>query len=250
MNCLVVEDEIIAAERLVNLIQTSDQDFNIVAITQSVKATVKWLNENPVPDLVFLDIHLADGLSFEIFEQVEGNFPVIFTTAYDEYAIQAFKHNSIDYLLKPIQTEALQAAIDKFKKHIQPKEHQNLVFEKMLKSFTQKYKSKFVIKIGEHIKVIPIKDVQCFYSHNKAIYLQKINGRDYAINYTLEQLEELLDPENFFRISRKFIIALDAISDIVSYSNSRLLIKFAVSNLEDVIVSRERVQEFKEWLER
>ena len=250
MNCLIVEDEKVAAERLANMVQSIESYSTILGITQSVKLTIKWLQNNPEPDLVFMDIQLSDGLSFEIFEHIDGNFPVIFTTAFDEYAIQAFKHNSIDYLLKPIQTSELKAAIEKYKKQHYTTDTQNVVFEQMLKGFTQNYKSKFVIRIGERFRVIYLKEIQCFFSHEKAIYLQNIKGRDFAINYTLEQLEELLDPAKFFRISRKFIIAIDAIGDIISYSNSRLLIKFPASELEDVIVSRERVQEFKEWLER
>ena len=250
MNCLIVEDEIVAAERLSSLIQSIESYSIILGITQSVRATVKWLKENAEPDLVFMDIQLADGLSFEIFENIDGNFPVIFTTAYDEYAIQAFKHNSIDYLLKPIQTSELKTAIEKYKKQQFTTVNNIPIYEKMLNTFTQRFKSKFVVKIGDHIRIIPVKDVQCFFSQDKAVFLQNKKGRDFDVNYTLDQIEELLDPDKFFRISRKYIVALDAISDIVSYANSRLEIKFSTGELEEVVVSRERVQEFKQWLER
>ena len=249
MNCLIVEDEKVAAERLVGLIKKYDPSINITEIVQSVKNAVLWLNTHQAPDLIFMDIQLADGLSFEIYEQTIVKTPVIFTTAYDEYALKAFKVNSIDYLLKPIDQHELNNAIDKFKASNKHKEIPAQVFDNILNSLTKNYKNKFVLKVGEHIKVFTLEDVQCFYSMEKYTFLQNNSGRDYAINYTLDQLEDLLDPALFFRINRKFIVSISAISDIISYSNSRLKVKLNSNESDDLIVSREKVQDFKKWLE-
>ncbi len=249
MNCLIIEDEKVAAERLSGQIKNYDPSVEITGTVQSVKNAVKWLNSHIAPDLIFMDIQLADGLSFEIFEQTIVKTPVIFTTAYDEYALKAFKVNSIDYLLKPIDQNELNQAIDKFKETNRPKEIPAQVFDNILHSLTKKYKNKFVIKVGEHIRVFMIDDVQCFYSMEKYSFLQNNEGRDYGINYSLDQLEDLLDPARFFRINRKFIVSFSAISDIISYSNSRLLVKLHTNNSDDLIVSREKVQDFKLWLE-
>jgi DNA-binding LytR/AlgR family response regulator len=249
MNCLIVEDEKVAAERLVGLIKKYDPSIDIIEIVQSVKNAVQWLNTHQAPDLIFMDIQLADGLSFEIFEQTIVKTPVIFTTAYDEYALKAFKVNSIDYLLKPVDLNGLKNAIDKFKENNSPKEIPAQVFDSIMFSLTKKFKNKFVMNVGEHIKVFTADDIQCFYSLEKYTFLQNNSGRDYAINYTLDQLEDLLDPAQFFRINRKFIVSFSAISDIISYSNSRLKVKLNSNESDDLIVSREKVQDFKKWLE-
>jgi len=249
MNCLIVEDEKVAAERLSGLIKKYDPTIDITGIVQSVKNAVQWLNTHQAPDLIFMDIQLADGLSFEIFEQTIVKTPVIFTTAYDEYALKAFKVNSIDYLLKPVDLNELKNAIDKFKEKNLPEEIPAQVFDNIMYSLTKKYKNKFVIKVGEHIKVFTTEDVQCFYSIVKNTFLQNNSGRDYGISYSLDQLEDLLDPSRFFRINRKFIVSFSAISDIVSYSNSRLLVRLNSNDSNDLIVSREKVQDFKKWLE-
>lgn len=249
MNCIVIEDEIVAAERFSGLIKKYDSSIEILKVIQSVKNAVTWLNSNPAPDLIFMDIQLADGLSFEIFEQSIVKTPVIFTTAYDEYALKAFKVNSIDYLLKPIDQNELNSAIEKYKENITPKVIPTQVFDNILHSLTKNYKNKFVIKVGEHIKVFKIDDVHCFYSMEKYAFLQNNSGRDYAIGYSLDQLEDLLDPAKFFRINRKFLVSFSAISDIISYSNSRLLVKLNSNESKDLIVSREKVQDFKNWLE-
>jgi len=249
MNCVIIEDEKVAAERLSGLIKKYDQSIEILKIIQSVKKSVKWLNTNQAPDLIFMDIQLADGLSFEIFEQTIVKTPVIFTTAYDEYALKAFKVNSIDYLLKPIDKGELKNAIDKFKESNTPKEISVQVFDNILHSLSKNYKNKFVIKVGEHIKVFTTDNVQCFYSMEKYSFLQNNSGRDYAICHSLDQLEDLLDPAIFFRINRNYIVSFSAISDIISYSNSRLLVKLNSNESKDLIVSREKVQDFKKWLE-
>ena len=249
MNCLIVEDEKVAAVRLSGLIKKYDSTIDITGIVQSVKNAVQWLNTHQAPDLIFMDIQLADGLSFEIFEQTIVKTPVIFTTAYDEYALKAFKVNCIDYLLKPIDEGELKNAIDKFKENNSPKEIPAQVFDSIMLSLTKKYKNKFVLKVGNHIKVFTTEDIQCFYSIEKNTFLQNNSGHDYAISYSLDQLEDLLDPARFFRINRKFIVSSSSISVIVSYSNSRLLVKLNSNFSDELIVSREKVQDFKKWLE-
>jgi DNA-binding LytR/AlgR family response regulator len=249
MKCLIIEDEKEAAIKLSGMIEKYDMDIVILDTIQSVKNAVIWLNNNETPDLIFMDIQLADGLSFEIFEQTIVKAPVIFTTAYDEYALKAFKVNSIDYLLKPIGQSELNQAVDKYKENNAPKEISAQVFDTILHTLSKKYKSKFLIKVGEHIKVFAIDDVQCFYSMEKYTFLQNHEGRDYAIAYSLDQVENLIDPAKFYRINRSFLVAFSAISNIVSYSNSRLRIDLKSNNSEDLIVSREKVQDFKKWLE-
>jgi DNA-binding LytR/AlgR family response regulator len=249
MKCLVIEDEKVAASRLCSLINKFDESIEILDVLQSVKKSAEWFTANTAPDLIFMDIQLSDGLSFEIFEQTLVQSPVIFTTAYEEYALRAFKVNSIDYLLKPIDAAELSTAINKYNKKHQAVNYPQQVFDVLLHNLTNAYKSKFVIKVGEHIKVFTNEDIQCFYSLEKGTFLQNKLGRDYAINYSLDQLQELLDPAKFFRISRKYIVAFSSIKDIISYSNSRLLLRLEANSSDDLVISRERVQEFKNWLE-
>lgn len=253
MTCIIIEDEKVAAERLRSLIINYDAGIKIVEVIQSVNNAVGWFNSHTHPDLIFMDIQLADGLSFEIFEHTVINAPVIFTTAYEEYTLKAFKVNSIDYLLKPIDAEELGRAIDKFKKssfNQQGFQYPQQVFDRIMHSLTKEYKTKFVIKVGEHIKVLKESEISCFFSMEKSTFLQTFQNREYAIDYSLEQLEELIDPSRFHRINRQYIVSFDSIKDIVQYSNSRLLLKILNNEEKELIVSRERVQNFKNWLER
>jgi DNA-binding LytR/AlgR family response regulator len=249
MNSLIIEDEKIAAERLKELINRYDENIDVLEVLQSVQESVIWFENNPEVDLVFMDIQLADGLSFEIFEKTIVKSPIIFTTAYDEYALKAFKVNSIDYLLKPIDFDELSKAIEKYKLNVKSTPLSSHVFDSVLKQLTNEYKTKFVVKVGEHIKVLKTEQILFFSSMEKATFLHTDTGRDYAVNYSLEQLEELLEPKKFFRISRKYILAFSAIKDIISFSNSRLQIKVNSKEPDDLIVSRERVKAFKAWLE-
>lgn len=252
MKVIVIEDEKLAAERLVEMIQLYDETIEVVAALDSVKRSIDWFDTHDHPDLAFFDIQLSDGLSFEIFEKSEINTPVIFTTAFNEYAIRAFKVNSVDYLLKPIDSVELNNAIDKFKKNYTGKEvvHQKQVFDKVLHLLTNNYKSRFVIKVGEHIRSIASNNILYFYSLEKATFLHTADDHNYVIDYSLEQAEELVDPERFFKINRKYIITIDAIDDIITYSNSRLKIELKHSDDQDVIVAREKVRQFKKWLDR
>lgn len=250
MNVIIIEDEKPAAR----LLSRKLQRLNITAevMLHSVQEAIDWFQNNPHPDLIFLDIQLSDGLSFEIFEAVNISSAVIFTTAYDEYALKAFKLNSVDYLLKPIDEDDLETAIAKFKElHLRPQEPA-IDFEqikKMLLNPTDKnYKKRFTIKMGQHLKMVNVEDAECFYSENKGTYVHTTDNRDYLLDVTLEQLEKDLDPAQFYRVSRKFIVGVNAIKDIVIYSNSRLKLLLPTYKEDEVIVSRERVNDFREWL--
>ncbi len=242
----ILEDEAPAAKRLSKLIAQAEADCEIVGMADSVKATVKWLSANPAPDLAFFDIQVADGLSFEVFDWVEMPCPVIFCTAYDEYAIKAFKVNSIDYLLKPADLDEVKAAIAKYKAL---KGTQGPITE-TIQSLSKSHKERFLIKIGEHIKTVATEDILYFYSVDKATFAHTISGQNYLLDPSLEKVEKMVDPKLFFRINRKYLISIAAINDIVSYSNSRLRILLKDSKEMDAVVARERVAEFKGWLDR
>ncbi len=248
MKILIIEDEAPAAKRLEKSIREVEPTAEVVARTDSVKSSLAWFRENPSPDLVLMDIQLGDGLSFEIFEQVEVKCPVIFTTAYDEYAIKAFKVNSIDYLLKPVEKEELVTAMNKFHE-MHPATPDRLVVDKILQNLTKEYKSRFLVKVGEHIKFFPVSEIQCFYSKEKYTFIFTAEKRNYDLDYPLDQIESLVNPSKFFRISRKYIVNIDFIQDIISYANSRLKVKLAGQTDEDLIVSREKVRDFKKWLD-
>lgn len=249
---IIIEDEKPSARRLGRMLKEINIDAQ--AMLHSVAESIKWFQNNKQhPDLILLDIQLSDGLSFEIFEQVEVMSAIIFTTAYDEYALKAFKLNSIDYLLKPIDDDELKNAINKFKAN-QPKPHNLQVDLEQIKKLLinpldRNFKDRFTVKIGQHLKMINISEIDCFYSENKATYINTDGKRNYLIDNTLEQLEEQLDPAKFFRVNRKFIINIEAIKDIISYTNSRLQIKLNHFSELDIIVSRDKVKGFKNWLD-
>lgn len=252
MKVCIIEDERLAADRLARLIKKYDPSIDIVFSADSVKKSVAWFKSHPHPDLAFFDIQLADGISFEIFEQVNLKSPVIFTTAYDEYAIRAFKVNSIDYLLKPIDFEELSTSIGKFKAlkpatPAAPFQNREAI-DTFMQILTGTYKNRFVIRIGEHLKTIETDNILYFYSLEKSTYCATHDDHHYALDYSLESLEEIIDPKKFVRINRKYLISYPAILDIINYSNSRLKVKIRYAENENIIVSRERVQLFKEWL--
>jgi len=254
MRVLIVEDEPLAAERLGKLLNELDQRIEIVKYCDSVSQTINWLETHPHPDLAFFDIQLGDGLSFEIFDKSVFSFPVIFTTAYDQYAVKAFKVNSIDYLLKPIDEEELEMALTKFKAMEQTNVADTLKIalqnaSQMLAQ--QQYKERYLVKVGDHLKMIPTAEVSFFYSLDKATYLRTGEGRNYTIDHTLEQIEAQCDPRQFYRISRKHLINQQCIQDMVAYGSSRLKIKVTGQEKgEELVVSRERVKGFKTWLDR
>lgn len=248
MTTIIIEDEKPAARMLQRKLEKLN--IPVQVMLHSVREAIEWFQQNPHPDLIFLDIQLSDGLSFEIFEKVSIQSPIIFTTAYDEYALRAFKLNSIDYLLKPIDEDDLEVAVEKYRKTISPKPAIDMQMIRQLFTSSQapEYKKRFSVKVGDHIKIIPIEEVELFYSEFKGTFLHTFEGRTFLLDTTLESLEKELDPTQFFRISRKYIIGHTALKDIVVYSNSRLKLTLKSYNKEEVIVSRERVGDFKEWL--
>lgn len=252
MTVLIVEDEKLAAERLRNMVLELEPSAQIVKVCESIKETAKWLNANTHPDLVFMDVQLADGLCFEVFERVNVDVPVIFTTAYNEYALRAFKVNSIDYLLKPIDKEELNGSLAKYRKFSTPVTQnvaiQPQVIKQVMDLIRNPHKSRFVVRIGEHIKTIVIEDVAYFYSSDKYSFIRSVTGRDYAIDYSLDQLEQEVDPLRFFRVSRKFMVAMPHIKDIVAYSGNRLKLDVMGAGDDEILVSREKVSDFKNWL--
>lgn len=255
MTTIIIEDEKPAARLLQRKLEKLNIEVGVML--HSVEEALNWFAENKHPDLIFLDIQLSDGLSFEIFETIDIKSAVIFTTAYDEYALRAFKLNSIDYLLKPIDEDDLEVAVTKFKERFQLskttlKEPMQLDFEqirKMLSNpFEKTFKKRFTVKIGQHLKVISADEIECFFSENKGTYIHTFDNRNYLLDTTLEVLEQELDTEEFYRVSRKFIISLKAIKEIVLYSNSRLKIILPTYKEDEVIVSREKVSDFKTWI--
>ena len=250
LNIIIIEDEKPAARLLQRKVEILG--LKVTKMLHSVEESIAWFQNNSHPDLIFLDIQLSDGLSFELFEQIEIKSAVIFTTAYDEYALRAFKLNSIDYLLKPIDEDELSTAISKFKNQFQKNTISSLDFEAikrmLVNPIEKEYKTRFSVKIGQQIKVISIDEIECFYSENKGTYIHTLDNRNYLTDVTLEVLETEINPKDFYRVSRKFIISLKAIKEIQMYSNSRLKISLNSFSEDEIIVARERVSEFKNWI--
>ena len=263
LTALIVEDEPLAARRLADLLARQPEPLEIIGTAESVVQAVALLRQMS-PDVVFLDINLADGLSFGIFEQVVVRCPVIFTTAYDQYALQAFKVNSVDYLLKPIDVGELAAALTKLRQRLPATPAQAIVpafdpalLAQLMQQMQQtappaaSYKTQFVVRVGEHLKVVPLDQIAYFFSLEKATFLQTVEGRKYVVDFTMDQLETLLDPRRFFRLNRAYLAQQSAIQDIIHYTNSRLqTVLKPVAPDAQVLVSREKVQVFKSWLDR
>ncbi|MGY6648559.1 LytR/AlgR family response regulator transcription factor [Wenyingzhuangia sp. IMCC45574] len=246
MNAIIIEDEKIAAERLASLISQLAPEIHILAHLNSVEQGKEWFSKNKMPDLIFLDIQLNDGYGFDIIDDFEEHCPIIFTTAYNEYAIRGFKYNGVDYLLKPIDKSDLQKALKKFQKNVaQPQ----TTSENVKSLFKKEYKRRFMIKIGNQYSVLKIDDIAYFESNEGSIFLVTNENKKYPIEYTLDQLDEILDPIDFYRINRKFIVSVRAVKEIHSYFNSRLLLKLVPKTEEQVIVARERTTKFKKWLD-
>lgn len=250
MNVVIVEDEKLSAEHLSLLLQRIDKNIQVVQYFDAVKTTVNAFQKGLSADLLFLDIHLADGNSFEIFTKIEVEIPIIFTTAYDNYAIQAFKQNSIDYLLKPISLKDLTFAIEKFKKQ-QTSTNKQLIdnITTAYQQLNKQYKTRFLVKMGQSIDTIQTDDIHHFETQDSLSFLITNKGTRYAIDYTLEQLETILQPRDFFRINRKVIIHIQSIEKVNSYFNGRLSVATTFLQGDANIVSRERVNDFKAWLD-
>lgn len=248
MDVLIIEDEQAAARRLEKQILAIRSEAHILSKLDSIESALDWFSAHPMPDLVLLDIHLADGASFEIFNHTQITCPIIFTTAYDQYAIQAFRVNAVDYLLKPIKPEELAGALEKVRNRntsmAQPLDYQKL--SKALRVDT--YSRRFLVKIGQSIKVIDVAEAAYFYTEDKITFVNTKDCKRYPVDYSLEKLEELLDPRLFFRINRQIIVGLDAIKEMYTYSKSRVKIELEPPSDFEVIVSTERSPHFKKWL--
>ncbi len=250
MKVVIIEDEKLSAEHLTVLLQKMDSSIDVIKYFDTIQTSVIAFKEGLNCDLIFMDIHLADGNSFEIFNQIQLEIPVIFTTAFDNYAIQAFKQNSIDYLLKPIALQDLQFAIDKFKKH-QQLGNKDLIssIASAYQQMNKEYKTRFLVKLGQTIDTVPIEEIHHFETKESLSFLVTNKGNHYLIDYTLDQLETMLNPKNFFRINRKIILNIHSIEKVSTYFNSRLSITCKFLDTDTRIVSRERVNDFKKWLD-
>jgi DNA-binding LytR/AlgR family response regulator len=250
MKVLIIEDERPAAQKLIRMLNEINLRIEVVDVLKSVEQAVNWMPENPSPELIFMDIQLEDGLCFDIFESCRINIPVIFTTAYDEYALKAFKVNSVDYLLKPIDQSELKNAIDKFTIiHQSGTDYSKL--ESVIKQLQPQQKERFLVKIGEHYKSIPTSTINCFYINERCTFLFTDTAKSYPLDYSLDKIEQLIDSKSFFRINRDFIVNFYAIRDMIAYSSSRLKIVLSGwTEKEEIIVSRERVADFKNWVDR
>lgn len=252
---LIVEDEMPSARKLKAFISQLEPEFEVVTILESVAETVEFLSKNSV-DLIFLDIHLADGNSFSIFDQVDVNTPIIFTTAFDQYAIDAFSQNSIGYLLKPLSKEKLALAIAKFKQmHQQPSQPESFIdYQKLGLLIAQQqvhdYQERFMVYYKDKIKTIPVEDIAYFYADGKAVFMRLHSNKTYDVNFTLEQLENKLNPRHFFRANRKYIVHIKAVKEAMVYSKSKLKLHLSPDAPTDVIVSSLKASTFKQWLGR
>ncbi len=251
MKVIIIEDEAPAFRRLQKVIEEIDNTIEILEVIDSVQESIKWLNNHSMPDLIFMDIQLSDGLSFEIFESVEIQQPVIFTTAFDEYTLRAFKVNSIDYLLKPIKKDDLERSLNKFngikKNYSENKSSLNELIAH-IKLDEKNYKSRFLIKIGDKLISVLSEDIALFYVHNGLVYLKTTQAKKYIVNYTLDELAQQLDPSLFYRANRQNIIHFQVIQTIHKWHKAKLYVETYVATDEKVIISAEKATEFKKWL--
>src|SRR6476660_6887503 len=257
MKVLIVEDEELAVKKIRKTLTEVDADAVVMGVTDSIQGTVNWLQENPSPDLILMDIELSDGQSFEIFSRTKVNSAVVFTTSYDEYALKAFKVNSIDYLLKPIQKEDLEAALNKYKQmqnlYTSNKKDSDLNMEFLVKELKQKlqpkeYRKRFLVKHGQKLVSIDVEEIAYFFSDGRLNFFKTYDNRKFVVDYTMDDLEDMLDPERYFRISRSFFIAVNSVAQIHDYFGNRLLLNLKPETDKEAIVSREKVTEFKNWL--
>lgn len=250
MKTIIIEDELFAARRLESMIGEYDPAIRIEARLESVAESVDWLRKNPHPDLIFLDIHLEDGLSFSIFDQVKVNVPIIFTTAYDEYAIKAFKLRSIDYLLKPIVQTDLNKAIDKYREWSGEKQVFDIgELRALMRSETREYRERYSVVVGQKLKSIEVKEIAYFFSNSGITFIVSTSGNQFSMDISLENLMEELDPKYFFRINRQYLVHMQSLANIHIFPKSRLKLELKPSTREDVFVSIDRVTEFKKWID-
>jgi two-component system LytT family response regulator len=247
MKILIIEDEQAAVRRLEKLLKDIDPQLEVIAALSSIESAVEWVQQHPAPDVILMDIHLADGSSFAIFEQVDIASPVIFTTAYDEYALKAFKVSAIDYLLKPIKQPELEQALVKVKVSKKDHEGDDLIHKLAEAGFIKKSK-RILVKMGQAIKLIDLDQVAYFYSKDKISFAVLPGNKRYPLDQSLDQIEHMVDPVHFFRINRQFIVKMEAIDEMIAYSKSRVKLKLNPPTEEDAIVSKERSPDFKKWL--
>ena len=257
MKYLVIEDEPLAQEELVRILKSLDPNFELLASLYSVNESISWLKNNAQPDIIFMDIHLSDSICFDIFDKVKVTAPVIFTTAYDQYAIEAFKTNGIAYLLKPIEEEELIEALKKYKTLTNVNVELSTIHTQIEQLSTQNtarpnhtgYKERLLAKVGDNYQHLTMEDIAYFYSEDHYTFVATKNNQRYIINYTLDTLVEQLNPQQFFRISRQFILNINSIGSVAKHFNGRLKITIKPAFSDDIYVSRNRVQPFLAWLD-
>ena len=256
MKILIVEDEELAVKKIQKTLASIDPDAEIAGITHSISSTIDWLESNPSPDLILMDIELSDGQSFEIFSRTKVKSAVVFTTSYDEFALKAFKVNSIDYLLKPVQKEDLEAALNKFrnmKEVYAGGKDENLNMETIMKQLQQKlhireFRKRFLVKHAQKLVSIEVEEIAYFFSDGRLNFFKTYDNKKYVLDYTMDELEDMLDPDRYFRISRSFYIAIDSVEQIHEYFGNRLLLHLKPPVEKDAVVSREKVADFKKWM--
>jgi two-component system, LytTR family, response regulator LytT len=258
MNILIVEDEDLAVKKIQKTLSSVDSEAVVTGITDSIKSTVEWIQQNPQPDLILMDIELADGQSFEIFNLIEVKSPVVFTTSYDEYALKAFKVNSIDYLLKPVQKDELLAALNKYKKlkdtyHATPGDSKEMSLDSLVKELQRKlqpkeFRKRFLVKHTQKLVSIEIDEIAYFFSDGRLNFFKTTDNRKFVVDYTMDELEEMLDPEQYFRVSRSFYVSVDSIDKIDDYFGNRLILQLKPAVDKEALVSREKVTDFKKWM--
>lgn len=252
MRVLIIEDEQLGAEKLTRLLGAIDSSIEIVGNTRSIRSSVEWLLQHEHPDIILMDIELTDGQSFEIFSHVEIKSMVIFTTSYDEYALQAFKVNSVDYLLKPIKREELKTALDKYQQWQQKFSGPSLSIEQLINGLKQQqskvWRSRFLVKQGQKLLSVEVHEIAYFYADGRLSYFVDWNKQKFILDYTLEEIEQMLDPQQYYRANRGFIIHVKAVSQIHNYFNGKLKLDLKPATEKEVLISREKATEFKEWM--
>jgi len=255
MRCIIIEDEGLNAMRIKDLLGKLSPEMQVLAVLDSVRSSVEWLSSGQEVDLIFMDIQLGDGLAFDIFDQVEVRSPVVFTTAFQEYTLRAFKVHSVDYLLKPVNEQDLSNALAKYERHYQEDTHPEPTLDPKLlgsirKMLGQHFKTRFMVRVGEHLRSVVVKDILYFYSMDKGTFLHNVQGRSYVIDPTLDALGDMLDPAGFFRINRKYMVSMPAIEDLVYLSSTKLKVRLKGCQDDAIYVSRDRIPAFKAWLDR
>ncbi|MEO5998410.1 MAG: LytTR family DNA-binding domain-containing protein [Chitinophagaceae bacterium] len=257
MTILIVEDEELAVRKLQKTLADVDSTASVVGVTESIESTVSWLQKNPTPDLILMDIELADGQSFEIFSRVEVKSPVVFTTSYDEFALKAFKVNSVDYLLKPIQKDELESALNKYRQikgmytpSTSPGDFNidSLVKELQQKLQLKEFRKRFLVKHAQKLVSIEVDEIAYFFSDGRLNFFKTYDNRKFVVDYTMDELEVMLDPDKYFRISRSFYISVESVDQIHDYFGNRLLLHLKPAVDKEALVSREKVSDFKKWM--